>query len=251
MRRSGPPRCASSASTTPRPARRFPSTRAARPRRSTRKQRSTATRAPGAWSASATRCGWSRPRAPPRFCSRSCAPTGPPSAGRPAPPRPPACSTPPAPTGSTSTPTAGCRPPTTGSCWSSSRARSAARRAHFGDPYVATIDDPGAISCYTFAGANGDQIRARVIPTSGALNPVTEVLRPNGTTVCANDLRRRSDLRPRRRGNPHGARPRGRPATVRRSGPPRCASSASTTLGLSGDFLRPERRRPRAIDQQR
>ena len=55
-----------------------------------------------------------------RFCSRSCAPTGPPSAGRPAPPRPPACSTPPAPTGSTSTPAAACRPPTTGSCSSAS-----------------------------------------------------------------------------------------------------------------------------------
>ena len=54
----------------------------------------------------------------------------------------------------------------------------------FGDSVVANINNPGEIACYTFSAASGDRIRSRVIPTSGALNPLTEVLRPNGTAVC-------------------------------------------------------------------
>ena len=50
---------------------------------------------------------------------------------------------------------------------------------------VATINDPGELACYTFAASSGDRIRARVIPNTGALNPLTDVLRPDGTTVCA------------------------------------------------------------------
>ena len=54
----------------------------------------------------------------------------------------------------------------------------------FGDSEVATINNPGEIACYTFAASSGDRIRSRVIATSGALNPTTEVLRPDGTAVC-------------------------------------------------------------------
>ncbi len=53
-------------------------------------------------------------------------------------------------------------------------------------PVLRSVSDPGALDCLTFTGANGDNIRVKVISQSGAWNPVTEVFRPNGTTVCAN-----------------------------------------------------------------
>ena len=56
----------------------------------------------------------------------------------------------------------------------------------FGTPVTATVDDPGELRCFTFTGANADQIRIRAIHHSGAMNPVTEVFRADGTTVCAN-----------------------------------------------------------------
>ena len=56
----------------------------------------------------------------------------------------------------------------------------------FGTPVTATVDDPGELRCFTFSGANADQIRIRTIHQSGAWNPVTEVFRADGTTVCAN-----------------------------------------------------------------
>ena len=56
-----------------------------------------------------------------------------------------------------------------------------------GDPaQVRPIDDPGEIDCITFSGSASLDVRVRSIPVAGALNPVTEVLRPDGTTVCAN-----------------------------------------------------------------
>ena len=54
----------------------------------------------------------------------------------------------------------------------------------YGDRPSVTFDDPGELACYTFTGSSGDRIRERTIQTTGALNPLTEVLRPDGTTVC-------------------------------------------------------------------
>jgi hypothetical protein len=39
--------------------------------------------------------------------------------------------------------------------------------------------------CYRFSGADADRARIRVVKTSGTVDPLTEVVRPNGTTVCA------------------------------------------------------------------
>ena len=56
-----------------------------------------------------------------------------------------------------------------------------------GDPPVLrTIDDAGELDCLTFSGSNGDAIRVRVVQQTGTINPVTEVFRADGTTVCAN-----------------------------------------------------------------
>ena len=80
-----------------------------------------------------------------------------------------------------------------------------------GDPaQVRAIDDPGEIDCVTFTGTASQDVRVRAMRVSGALNPLTEVLRADGTTVCAGDLRRRLRLRPRRQREVHGDRPRGR-----------------------------------------
>ena len=38
--------------------------------------------------------------------------------------------------------------------------------------------------CYSFAGTAGDQLRLRLLKTSGLLSPTQEVVRPNGTTLC-------------------------------------------------------------------
>ena len=55
------------------------------------------------------------------------------------------------------------------------------------DPAVLrTINDAGELDCLTFSGSNGDAIRVRVVQQSGTINPVTEVFRADGTTVCAN-----------------------------------------------------------------
>ena len=61
----------------------------------------------------------------------------------------------------------------------------------YGDRPSVTFDDAGELACYTFTGSTGDRIRERTIQTTGALNPLTEVLRPDGTTVCGPD--RKSD----------------------------------------------------------
>src|SRR4029079_3551535 len=43
----------------------------------------------------------------------------------------------------------------------------------------------GEWDCYTFTGAPGDQIRLRVLETSGSITTQQEVLSPDGTRVCA------------------------------------------------------------------
>src|SRR5262245_28855606 len=55
----------------------------------------------------------------------------------------------------------------------------------FGELVACTIATPGAEKSLTFPGAVGDQVRVRVVKTNGALEPLTEVKRPNGTTICA------------------------------------------------------------------
>ena len=42
--------------------------------------------------------------------------------------------------------------------------------------------------CYRFDGDAGNRLRARVVATGGALEPLTEVLRPDGTTLCSRSL---------------------------------------------------------------
>ena len=51
-------------------------------------------------------------------------------------------------------------------------------------PLTGSITMPAEGDCYTFVGAAGDQVRVRVIRTSGNLLANTEVLRPDGTTLC-------------------------------------------------------------------
>ena len=46
------------------------------------------------------------------------------------------------------------------------------------------IDDPGELDCVTFTGSASQDVRIYVGPLSGTLNPLTEVLRPDGSTVC-------------------------------------------------------------------
>jgi hypothetical protein len=55
----------------------------------------------------------------------------------------------------------------------------------------ATTSSPGAVTttgetdCWRFPATAGDRVRIRALRTSGALDPVVEVLRPAGTTRCA------------------------------------------------------------------
>jgi hypothetical protein len=51
-------------------------------------------------------------------------------------------------------------------------------------PTAGTVSVAGQTNCYTFSGSAGDQIRLRLIKTSGSLNPSQQAIRPNGTTLC-------------------------------------------------------------------
>lgn len=46
------------------------------------------------------------------------------------------------------------------------------------------MDVPGDMDCFTFSGVASSTVRVRVTKTSGTWTPYTEVLRPDGTTVC-------------------------------------------------------------------
>jgi hypothetical protein len=50
---------------------------------------------------------------------------------------------------------------------------------------TATVGAVAETHCYSLAAASADRIRLWVVLTSGTLNPSTEVVRPNGTTLCA------------------------------------------------------------------
>jgi hypothetical protein len=52
-------------------------------------------------------------------------------------------------------------------------------------PTAGTIAAASQTDCYSFSGAAGDRIRVRAIVTSGSLFATRELVRPNGTTVCA------------------------------------------------------------------
>ncbi len=56
----------------------------------------------------------------------------------------------------------------------------------FGAPETAALADAGAVVCRRLTGlAAGDRVRLRSIFLSGTVNPLTEVLRPDGTTACS------------------------------------------------------------------
>ena len=50
-------------------------------------------------------------------------------------------------------------------------------------PATSTVFAAGMTRCYRFDGDVGTRLRARVVATGGALDPLTEVLRPDGTTL--------------------------------------------------------------------
>jgi len=54
----------------------------------------------------------------------------------------------------------------------------------YGKALQASITAAGETDCYRVVGMSGDGIRVAVAPTSGTLVTQTEVLKPNGTTMC-------------------------------------------------------------------
>ena len=56
--------------------------------------------------------------------------------------------------------------------------------AAYGTTNVANVANAGAINCFTFSGAAGDVIRARMINSTGAWEPLTDILKPDGSTAC-------------------------------------------------------------------
>ena len=51
-------------------------------------------------------------------------------------------------------------------------------------PTQSTITVAGEVDCFSFTGANLDDIRIRIVNTAGAIAPVTEVVQTDGTTQC-------------------------------------------------------------------
>ncbi len=51
-------------------------------------------------------------------------------------------------------------------------------------PTTGTIGVAAEMDCFSFSGIAGDQIRVRLVKTSGTLFPPQEVVRPNGTSIC-------------------------------------------------------------------
>ncbi|MCE7986310.1 MAG: hypothetical protein DYG89_34485 [Caldilinea sp. CFX5] len=51
-------------------------------------------------------------------------------------------------------------------------------------PLAAVIDAPAEMDCFPFQGANGVNVRVRVVKTAGNLGAVLEIARPNGTLLC-------------------------------------------------------------------
>ena len=72
-----------------------------------------------------------------------------------------------------------------------------------GTPLTVNVNDPGELACLTFAGALGDRFRVRSISTGGAWNPVTEVFRPDGTSLCPNTFSDQFDCGPANAGGNH------------------------------------------------
>lgn len=56
--------------------------------------------------------------------------------------------------------------------------------ATFGKRVTVKVDKPGAAACITFTGKAGDSIRVRDVVTTGSWNPLTDVVRPDGSVVC-------------------------------------------------------------------
>jgi len=49
---------------------------------------------------------------------------------------------------------------------------------------LGVVTTTGETDCWRFPATAGDRVRIRAVKTSGALNPVVEILRPSGTTRC-------------------------------------------------------------------
>jgi hypothetical protein len=62
---------------------------------------------------------------------------------------------------------------------------SACERLTVGAAPVTRTVAAGEVDCVTFAGRTGDTVRLRVIKTGGDLQPLAEVVTPDGTTVCS------------------------------------------------------------------
>ena len=77
-------------------------------------------------------------------------------------------------------------------------------------PQVRTIDNPGEIDCFTFAGTAGERRPRARDPDSRRAQPDHRGPAPRRHRGLRGDLRRRSDLRPRRQRRAHADRPRGR-----------------------------------------
>lgn len=55
---------------------------------------------------------------------------------------------------------------------------------HVGDTVAGTISAPGEEACYSLSGSAGDGLRLGAVPTAGALLPVPELRRPDGSVLC-------------------------------------------------------------------
>ena len=98
----------------------------------------------------------------------------------------------------------------------------------FGTPVTATVDDPGELRCFTFTGPTPIRSGSARSTRSGAWNPVTEVFRADGTTVCANTFADELTCALTSNGT-HTIIVRDGPATARASAPQGWSPSASTT----------------------
>lgn len=54
----------------------------------------------------------------------------------------------------------------------------------FGETVHCSIDVAGETDSFSFSGTAGDQIRVRVVETSGSLSAFQEIIRPDGTSLC-------------------------------------------------------------------
>ena len=54
----------------------------------------------------------------------------------------------------------------------------------YGEVITGSIDSLGDVNIYTFEGTSGDAVRFSMNMTSGTLDPLFDVFRPDGTLLC-------------------------------------------------------------------